>query len=217
MNSQYKSLLRNKLGQEQLKQHFGLLHAFSKKAFARIRTTRPEYEYEDVYQIMCLAFVKAQQKWNPDAGFSFTAYMGQCCWNEFNKIANRIELERGSLNIVSMEDFRGDDERADPLEWLPVQDGMTAASPEDLLQKKQHAKVTMGALSTNAQIIIKELAKPSKSIIEKFEEARAAKAAEGKLFPRDLTVRFVARQRGISEDGIVRVCKEFKRKLGVTV
>ncbi|WP_374335301.1 sigma-70 family RNA polymerase sigma factor [Methyloversatilis sp.] len=117
--------------------HEGLIHSFARKGFGRLQAARVSIDYDDVFQEMCLSFTKAREKYNPDAGFSFSAYFGRAIWNDFNKFAERLISERVDLGLINFEDMKGeDDDGGDITEYLML-DVQFHETPESRLEDSQ--------------------------------------------------------------------------------
>lgn len=201
------------------KDHANLLHNLTKKAFGRMTSANAPMEYDDIYQTMCLSFAKCISKWNPNVGVSFTAYMGRACWNDFNKLAEKMINERIGLNLTHFEDMRsyeyGEHDDENPLERFQSDESQEVQeNPEDACARVQEARKNLEMLSHNAKVVIKELLHPSRVVMDELRKINEGKC-DSRANP-DVTVRFIAKCYNLPESNIARLKSEFKRKLGVT-
>ena len=147
--------------------HVGLLHKLAKRGYAWLEAAHSHLDYEDVYQEMCVGFVKAVEKWNPERGITFSAYMGTAAWNNFIKVAKKRIDEKVGLNVVSY-DSLDEDEDGSFAEDVLLADS-DAEHVLDALIRKQEARLRIRHLSDNARAIIKELISPSAELVEAHE------------------------------------------------
>ncbi len=158
--------------------HSNLIHSFARKGFGRLQAARVLIDYEDVYQEMCISFVKAQKMYNPDSGFSFTAYFGRAVWNDFNKLAERLIGEKVAVGMESVEDFRHEeDDGQDIYAFLSVETD-SAESPEDMIEHNQefiaHFGKCMRQLSPESRRVVAQFLAPSETL-KQYHAAKRAK------------------------------------------
>lgn len=82
--------------------HQALIHRDARRYHARIMGARiMGVDYDDVFGELCLAFVPAARGYDPESQWTFTAYLGICMRNHFNKLAKKWMLEQyGAENPV---------------------------------------------------------------------------------------------------------------------
>lgn len=75
--------------------HKGLLYKLATQCYGRLRGAGiTAMEFEDVQSELNIAYVKASRGFDASLGISFGAYLGRACFNHFNKLAERLELEQ---------------------------------------------------------------------------------------------------------------------------
>lgn len=75
--------------------HKGLMIKIARNCYARARSSKiSSLEFDDVLGEMHYAYVKASQGYDPERGITFGAYLGRACYNQFNKVMERLELEQ---------------------------------------------------------------------------------------------------------------------------
>lgn len=142
--------------------HDGLLWFFARKAYARLEGANVVgVELEDVYQEMCLSAVRAAEKYNPDLGYSFTAYLGRACWQNFNKVAEKLINEQVGLRLSRIEDLHerfGAEGEESILSFMELGEG---ESPEDIVERKQHVRHKISRLSPQAKLALSSFIRQS--------------------------------------------------------
>jgi DNA-directed RNA polymerase specialized sigma24 family protein len=139
--------------------HTGMLHKLARRGWGRLQEAGLTTPYEDVFQIMCESFVRCQPKYDPATGFTFSAYYGRSCWNNFNKWAEHLIEEKHTLGMVSVEALAGTDEEGgegDAFEFLESSQSEEDAheSPEDILAARQESHLAARMLSTDAKRVV---------------------------------------------------------------
>jgi hypothetical protein len=123
----------------EFKDHEPLLHKFSRAGFARLQAAKINWvDYTEVFGQMQLYFVQAEAKYDPSRGFTFAAYLGRVCANNFNKWARdqvRDQMEMGTISIEDLSGAQGDDESTADFHAFLSDD--TDESPEEIMQRRQ--------------------------------------------------------------------------------
>lgn len=183
--------------------HANLIHTFARKGFARLQAANVPIDYEDVYQDMCISFTKAQKSYNPETGFSFTAYFGRAIWNDFNKIADKAIRERVELGLCALEDMSPEDDGGDALEFVIAEvDGGEA--PDELIERRQEFLARFGevmrSVSPNTRKVIVQFMAPTEALREIHAARRAHYEWSMKLgkptkgIPEQITLDFIVRE-----------------------
>lgn len=176
-----------------------LLRKLSIKCFARVQAMGLGMEIDDVYQEMCLSYVRAKSAWNPQGGALFSTYCTTVCFNNFNNAIKKMERDRRELGLQSIQDFNQGDGEQDPLEFMDSQEGAPSDSPSYRLERAQALKDSMVTMSASAKRLIALLLQ---------NETRGGAAS--------LKLRELAKQAGIEGDELRRVKLEILKKFGVT-
>lgn len=75
--------------------HKGLMYRFAMRCYARVRGSGiSALEFDDVLSEMSVSYTKALKSYDPARGITFSAYLGRCCFNDFNKLMEKLELEQ---------------------------------------------------------------------------------------------------------------------------
>lgn len=86
--------------------HRDLIMRFAHKAWGRLEGAGVNMPFDDVFQELSVIYCKAKEKYNPELGITFSAYLGRAMQNDFNKIAEKLISERnGEANT---RDLHGD-------------------------------------------------------------------------------------------------------------
>lgn len=205
--------------------HQGLIHKLTKKCWGRLKDVGlHDHEYEDVFQINCMTYVKAARKYEPERGITFSAYLGRAIYNQFNQHADNIIREKLSLNLQSYEDFKtdGDDDSFDFMS-IYVSDGIVENNVEHAAILKQESKENIRKLSNLGKLVIRELISPSISLKKSFTGMKAhsemAKKQGVKFIrpPQSINFRAIKLHYGLCHRDMVSLRKEFNLHLGVNV
>ncbi len=175
--------------------HKGLIHKLAHKGYGRLMQAGVTVDYDDVFQEMSVTYVKAASKYNPEKGVTFTAYLGQAIWNEFNKFAEK-EVNF-ILQVSSIESMSGnaDMEGADLYE--SIDSGI--ASPEEYMEVKQNYIANTAKCSKNGRLIVKQIINPTSGLLDHLrakQQAAMQDRASGKNkrahAPLDVSVALIA-------------------------
>lgn len=85
--------------------HRGLIANFAVRGMMRLQRAGVTLDFDDVFQEMSVIYCRAAAKYNPEAGFTFTAYLGRAIWLDFNKVAERLINEQLGLGLVRVEEL----------------------------------------------------------------------------------------------------------------
>lgn len=96
----------------QYSDNIGLVHLLSKKVFGRTSAMRIGVEYDDIFQELSIVFLKAAKKYNPNAGFSISAYFTKAAYRWADRIIARekryaIDIKAVSLDEMQDSDYQG--------------------------------------------------------------------------------------------------------------
>lgn len=170
--------------------HEGLLRKLAKRYYARLLGAQiMGLDFDDVMGELSLAFVKAAKGYDPQSEFSFTAFLGRCCQNHFNKYAKRLMLEqfgeeapvdldnsgatRFGLGYISA-DAMGfvDDTGSTLMSLYEFVESDTFATPEEACNAGMTLKAIINdpTLSVETRVYISILANPLMEVSEKVRE-----------------------------------------------
>lgn len=186
--------------------HQGLLMKLAKKYYGRLLSAQiPSTSFDDVMGELSLAFVKAAKGYDQGSEFTFTAFLGTCCQNHFNKYAKRLmlehfgtesarDLEDGEysnmgLGTISVEDMRGgaDEDNDEGLFDRLADDG--AVAPEDRINAEMTLNTIVNdkTLSAETRVYISMLANPALAI---SDAAKKRLRATTGMIRRELAARY---------------------------
>ena len=204
--------------------HQGLIHKLTKKCWGRLQELKIyDHEYEDVFQINCIAYVKVSRAFNPELGYGFGAYLGRAIYNEFNKYAEKIINEKIELNLQSYEDYAGED--GDDFDFMSVHiaDPSILNAVENNHIIGDEARECINKLSSTSKLIVRELLSPSIGLQKSFDGMKAhselAKDLGEKYIrvPQTINIRAIKLHYGIKHRDMEVVKREFKEFLGVSL
>lgn len=200
--------------------HMGLIHKFARKAYGRLEQARVIIDYEDVYQDMCVTFTKASQKWNPEAGVSFTAYLGTSIWNEFNKFAEKEINFNMKLGMRSVDDMEESARCAGTLfNDTDFLDGIVAnvgyvKSSEEIVSHANDLRKKIRRLSKPAKLVLLDLISPSSAVktahkrVRDYSKVLRERGASYQQYPLDINFHFISQHRQISRYEMRRIKTE---------
>lgn len=159
--------------------HTGLLHKWAVKFHARLTAASLGVEFDDVMGELSLAFVKATQGYKPERGFSFTAFLQQCCQHHFNKYADRLMLEqfgcshaddadehvgKRGLGCVSIHSMGSDEFGSE--DFYATVESDTYATPEEVQEARMSVRnlINDQTLFPETRAYLAKLANPDVSI-----------------------------------------------------
>jgi hypothetical protein len=175
--------------------HAGIMNKLAKMFFARMMAAQiHSATYDEIMGELSLAFVKAAKGYNPDAGFTFTAFLERCCLNHCNKWASKLIKEQyGSdraidfheaalghmgLGYVSVHDMETEDGE-DPDFYSSIEDD-TFARPDDVADAAMTLKSIIGdaTLLPETRVYVALLANPHTQVSEEVRNRIRRNAAK---------------------------------------
>jgi hypothetical protein len=202
--------------------HTGLIHTLTRKCWGRLKEAGlDEFEYDDVYQINCVSYVKAAKAYDATRGITFGAYLGRAIYNEFNKFADRVINEKHELGFVSYNDFSSEENDADFLEYHNADVDLTEVGADTI--SRETARENIAKLSVLGRLVIRELLSPTDALKRTFEGIKAhsevAKQTGEKYIrvPKSIDMRTIRLHYGFRQKDIVGLRYEFKQQLGVEI
>ncbi|TXN07948.1 hypothetical protein FV222_01555 [Methylobacterium sp. WL103] len=171
---------------------------------------------EDVIAELNLAWVIASQKFNPNLGVPFAAYLARGMMNHANRF---IDEQIGhSINAYSLDEGGSDDEGSERHEWLVADMGQRQ---DEALEDKQMYERAMSELSVPAAQFVELLLNPPPALYEELDaiNARTAHARSRGIAtqsPKTITGNLVLDLMGVERAERNRIYAEVKA-LGVTL
>lgn len=74
--------------------HRDFIMKFAHKAWGRLVDAGVNMPFDDVFQELSVIYCRVKEKYNPELGITFTAYLGRAMQNDFNKLADKLIAER---------------------------------------------------------------------------------------------------------------------------
>ena len=204
--------------------HKGLIHKLTKKCWGRLKEVGiDDHEYEDVFQINCISYVKVAKAYNPERGITFGAYLGRAIYNEFNKYADKIINEKVALHLQSYEDFSSQD--GDDIDFMASyrEENSVVDMIEHSFITKEEARENIAKLSGIARLVIRELLAPSVALKQSFigMQAHSEMAkSQGERYirvPNTINIRAIRLHYGFKNRDMVNLRQEFIEHLGVRI
>jgi DNA-directed RNA polymerase specialized sigma24 family protein len=187
--------------------HKGLLHKMARKGYGRLIDLNVAVDYEDIFQEMSLAYVKAAQKYDVTKGITFSAYLGKTVWNEFNCFVEREQRQ----NFVSVDSFEVGDDDMDVYGAI----ASPCQTPEELIEMKQEAQYKNKRSGKLTKYLVSQLLNPSTKLIEAFN--REVENATDRV-PRDITLSFILKHQTAFDADEVRLAKrQIQTIYGITI
>jgi hypothetical protein len=186
--------------------HEGLLHKFARKGFARLQAAGVSWvDYEEVFGQMQLYFVQAEAKFEAGRGWTFAAYLGRVCINNFNKWAADLIEEQMGLGLLRISDTQGgDEEGSEDRDFYETHTSEQDESPEEIIERYDYIHKTRSSLSRDAAVVVRELAAPSQDLLNV-------------LNGRDATIAAIGRFLNYTPARIKKVKQELSTKFGVAL
>lgn len=161
-----------------------LLHLEARRAFNRAKQIGLTMEYEDVFQIMSMAYAKAMRKFDETKGYAFSTYLVTICRREFNRQTEKPIEERVEHGVRSMAELTGSDPDAEG--WDDVSErlaGITdpTMNPEQALLHKERIEKVMRWLSFPTKIVLELMLKPTPELNEAFKRHQEEQTAVRKV------------------------------------
>lgn len=200
--------------------HIGLIRKLALRGWGRLTEANVHVDFDDVVQDMTLTYVKAADKYNPDHGVTFSAYLGRAIWNQFNKFAEKEIRVQADLKLVRFEQLGDAVEDSD--------DGSVYESiasdewtPEQYVEAAQQFRENMKSLGPTAKFIVSKLLNPTNDLMEALELAKrnaelARKSGQYAKAPNDVTIAFIASHYGLDEKNVKKARKTLFSMYGLT-
>lgn len=67
----------------------GLIHKLCHRAYRRTSSLGLSLDFDDLVQEACVTWMRCEKKFNPEAGFYFTTYLGTAVNNRLNQVIDR--------------------------------------------------------------------------------------------------------------------------------
>lgn len=149
----------------------GLVHAVSKKGYARFQSAGVAMDYEDVFQEMSVVFLKAYEGFDESKGFKFTTYYYMAAQNKMNNWAQSLIAERLQHGVFSIEEMstRSDGEESSMEEVLMVD----PTTPEGYYKCKEFLIHVEQKLSPLAGLILNWTLNPPPELLDQLRKADA--------------------------------------------
>lgn len=163
--------------------HQALIHRDARRYYNRILGARiMGIDYDDVFGELCLAFVPAARGYDPESQWTFTAYLGICMRNHFNKLAKKLMLEQygterqvegvntWGVGYISVEDMRDED--------VSIGDGFDMFADENSLSPEQaysnlseiESVINDSTLSPETRVYVSLLLDPAMELSERVKK-----------------------------------------------
>lgn len=159
-------------------------------------------EFDDVLQVLKMAYVKARAKWSPEKA-RFNTYCYTVARNEFNRYVERMAADRAKMGMESIDDLAPSSEDGggprDGYERFAAEDA-EESGPEAVRARREAMRERLAALSPITRKLIAALLQN--------EMDRNAKP---------LTLRELAVHMGLAGPSLVQVQREIAIKLGVSI
>lgn len=203
------------------KDNVKLVHKFARKVFARAKTIGAPMEYEDVFQEASLVFLKCFQSFDPNAGFAFSSYFSRAFYFEVNKMLADYETEIIKAGTRSIEDYEANSEECWFLEVIPSDE----ATPDELVELAQTARILTEKVSRNLAIVIELLVNPQQWMVDELLNLRrhveyARSLGIEKRAKPEITIDHICRcltMIGVFDSSDVNGVKREVRKLGALI
>ena len=153
------------------KENKGLVHAVSKKGYARLQAAGIGLDYDDVFQEMSVVFLKAYEGFDESLGNRFTTYYYMAAFNKINSWAQKMIDERLRYGVVSIEEMNSKSDGEDfNLEEILMKDN---ATPEAIYACSEFVAQIRDQLSPLAFLILEWVVEPPKEFMDELAKAEA--------------------------------------------
>lgn len=151
-----------------LEDHSKLIHMLTHKFLARIAGAGCHaMDYEDLYQHACITYTKAQSRYKPEYGITFTAYLGRAIMNDMNKLLEKLLNEHLGLGIIYGEDMSDSEDSVSVYENFASDD----EGVEERLERMGQARENLRNLDAVSRLYVRILMQPP----AEFKEFLASK------------------------------------------
>lgn len=141
-----------------LEDHSKLIHMLAHKFLARlVGANCNAMDYEDLYQHACITYTKAQSRYNPEYGITFTAYLGRAIVNDMNKLMEKVLNEHFGLGIVYGDDMGDDDDDS-----MSVYENFASSdeTAEERMERMSEARENIRNLNAVSRLYVRILMQP---------------------------------------------------------
>lgn len=152
------------------KDNVGLVHTVAKKGWARLQAVGVSMDYDDVFQEVTIAFLKAYESFDETKGFKFSTLFFTCAYNRLNGWVQDLIAERVAHGVRSIEELNSGDGESLSLEDVIMADSNT---PEAEYAAKQFLEHLDRRLSSVAKLIIEWIIQPPQELVEELRAAQA--------------------------------------------
>lgn len=172
--------------------HQGLMHKLTKQAFARASAAGMGLDYEDIMSEVQMAWLSASRSYDQSKG-AFSTYLTMIGRQHINKFLEREERSTTRLGKISASIVTPEDTDSSLFDVLPSND----LTPEEELEREQHAAKVMANASPEARLVMKFVLNPPPVVQAEIaaQEAHAAltnsKRDESLLIIRRLVVKLM--------------------------
>lgn len=140
-----------------LEDHSPLIHKLTQKFLGRMNGAGCyALDYEDLYQQACMTYAKAQPRYNPEYGITFTAYLGRAIMNDMNKFMEKVLNEHLGLGIVYGDSLSVDEDSASVYDNFASDD----ETIEERLERVSEAKANLRNLKPITRLYVRILMQP---------------------------------------------------------
>jgi len=152
------------------KENVNLIHAVSRKGYARLQAAGVAMDYEDVFQEMSVVFLKAYERFDESLGFRFATFFYKAAYNRLNVWAQEMIEERLVHGTVSIEEMNTSEDEEFNLQDVLMVDHET---PEDHCRIRQFIRFIESSLSPLARLIVNWMVAPPEELMEEIRKAEA--------------------------------------------
>lgn len=192
-----------------------LIRMCAHKAHMRLKAAGCSTMFDDVYQEMCMTFVKAQRNFDPSKGNAFSTFLVRACWHNINRWA------KGEFAHVaaSLDSVVGDEDDREHHELIA--DG--APTIEDELMAREIRAKRLAKLTPLARKFVDLLENPPPALVRELKALQArcelgrSRGIAGARAPSSISPAFVMDVMGLSRGQRNRVYAELERLTNMAV
>lgn len=152
------------------KANTGLVHAVSKKGYARLQSAGVAMDYDDVFQEMSMVFLKAYEKFDASRGFKFSTYYFIAAYNKLNSWAQGLIEERIEHGVVSIQEMNDKDGEEFDLDQVLMADESTPEAQYQVTEFLEHMAKSLSPLAT---LILAWVMQPPPELMTEIRKAEA--------------------------------------------
>ena len=149
----------------------GLIHTVAARIYKRILATGVSIDYEDIFQDLCVDFLRAYEKFDVDAGWQFSSYFTRCAYNNSGARLNGMIAERVENGTRSIQEMSRDMEDGASLEEVVLVD--ESMMPESQLLESRFLATLDEKLSSLAVLMVNWLVEPPNELVQEFDAYNA--------------------------------------------